>query len=43
MAIRGKNRDANINIILQMEAEEQGELMLLVEEVIEKLGQYDLP
>ncbi len=42
MAIKGKNRDANINVILQMELEEQSELMLLVEDVIEKLNEYDM-
>jgi hypothetical protein len=42
VAIKGKNRDANINIILQMDADEQAELMLLVEDVIDKLSQYDI-
>ncbi len=42
IAIKGKNRDANINIILQMDAEEQAELMLLVEDVIDKLSQFDI-
>lgn len=42
VAIKGRNRDVNINVILQMELEEQSELMLLVEDVIEKLNQYEV-
>lgn len=39
MAIKGNNRNHNINVIFEMDGSLQSELMGFVSEIIEKFGQ----